>query len=148
MSKSRIEELEEENALLRYRLEEIEASIAVVEDGFAHLPKLSAKEKRVLALLVRFGKRSVGQIHRHLYAMYNDPPPEVVVRQFVKRIRKQLSPLGIEIVTHYGDGYELTPASIAILKRQPDASNCMLSPAQLSAFNAKCTEGRGEAATS
>ncbi|MBK9080195.1 MAG: helix-turn-helix domain-containing protein [Hyphomicrobium sp.] len=147
MTKSRIEELEDECAQLRYRLDEIEASMRAAEDCLLHIANLTPTERRILALLFKCGRRSQFQIEQHLYPGAINPPAEKSIYVFIHKLRLKLAPVGIEIRTIREFGYELTPASIAIIKRQPNVSNCMLAPAQLRAAVANSIQVRVEQGT-
>jgi DNA-binding response OmpR family regulator len=78
---------------------------------------LTASEARVVSILTGCeGVASKDRIMQGLYSLSpNDPPLEKIVDVLICKARAKLKPFGVEIVTRWGRGYEMPPASRAIM---------------------------------
>ncbi len=114
----RIADLEEQVAALRVQLKAMQDAIAA--DAIAlRLPvHLTPSRRRLLGLLLRGGVKPHASIYDVLNAFprADGGPGMKIVDVQVCLLRKDLRPLGVEIVNHHGVGYELTQASIEALK--------------------------------
>lgn len=108
----RIMALEDENDALRQRLEEMTATTFSV-------PGMTASHMVILSLLYRRqGVVSREALHGALYALDPGEGAEMkIIDVFICKIRKQLAPLGVEIESRWGQGYELTPEGREKLSR-------------------------------
>lgn len=115
----RIADLEEEVAALRAQLRAMQDAIAA--DAIAlrlpvHLPPA---RRRMLGLLLRGGVKAYDAIWCVLHPILRHdggPDAVTVIRVHICLLRKELQPLGAEIVNIARIGYEMPPESIAILK--------------------------------
>ena len=107
VARSRVEELEAENAALRARIADLEAN------GIRLFPRrfdLSANQAKMLALLMRPGIFSKDMLMRAIWEGRNyQPNQKKLIDVMIYKMREKLSPLGIEILTMWGQGYYLTP---------------------------------------
>lgn len=114
----RIADLEEQVHALRGQLKAMQDAIAA--DAIAlRLPvHLAPARRRLLGLLLRGGVKTKSAIYDVLYPFPDaDGGPSLkIVDVQISYLRRDLRPLGIEIVTNWSIGYELTPASIETLK--------------------------------
>ncbi len=92
---------------------------------------LTKTEWKLLQLLVTQNHPSKQMIMAELYdEKYGYAPPSPkILDVFICKIRKKLKPFGVEIHTHYGRGYYLTPTDKHVLLVQTRAE--MLKMGQL-----------------
>jgi len=109
--------LELENNELRQRVRDLEREIygapwrAPVELG------LTRSEELILAVLVGREQVSKRFLFNELYGMrLDDVPADKIFDVFVCKLRAKLKPHNLEILTHWGRGYSLSPASRARLR--------------------------------
>jgi hypothetical protein len=118
----RVSELCEEVRRLNDRIEMIEDALSSELQGW-FCPGLTATQKRVVALLVKKRFATKSAIMAFLYSdRADDPPEEKIVDVMICKIRPKLPP-GCEIRTVWGEGFELTEASIRILKGLAGGAN-------------------------
>lgn len=72
--------------------------------------KLTHMEARFLAVLVQHGSRTKEQIYHACYGQRidKDQPEPKIIDVFVCKLRAKLKPHGVEILTRWGYGYELS----------------------------------------
>src|SRR5215831_17895658 len=76
------------------------------------LAKLTYSERMLLGLLMRRHRATKDQMMTVLYADRPDEEPgSKILDVMICKMRKKLSPHGVEIRTIYGAGYELPPTS-------------------------------------
>lgn len=109
---SRIEELEDENTMLR-------EALGLTFWGDPTWP-LSKSERKLLGVLSRVQVASQERLMTALYADTNDPPADKVIMVRITNIRRKLKPYGIEIKNRWGQGYWLTPESREIIRATDD----------------------------
>jgi DNA-binding response OmpR family regulator len=102
----------EEIECLRFRITELEEQI-----GIALQPPtifgLSRSETAVLGILLANPHPRRNTFMVALYGDRLDPPHDKIIDVMIARIRRRLSPLGIEIVTRWGQGYSMPETSKA-----------------------------------
>ena len=113
MAKYRLEELEEENEELRQRVAALEAVLAPGQHENRY--RLTAFEARLLASLAKGGLRTFEHLYQIIYSGRLDPPDTKTLKAHVWKLRQKLIPFGLDVRTVWGQGYELPPASLAIL---------------------------------
>lgn len=113
----RIRELLAENTALRDRVESLE-SILTADVPAAAVADLTKTESQLLGLLKKRPMVTKPQVMEVLYGarIEKDCPEEKIVDVFVCKMRKKLNPLGIEIETVWGQGYQLNAAGRQALK--------------------------------
>jgi two-component system cell cycle response regulator CtrA len=117
IDRQRIAALERELDEARERIRQLEA----IELGAAWVPPiefgLTAGEACVVGCLAAHeGVSTKERIMLALYSQRPEEPPEIkIVDVFVCKARAKLKRFGVEIVTRWGLGYELTPAGRAIV---------------------------------
>lgn len=116
--------LQIECAKLREDLLEARALLREIQDArqndfanYVGVAKLTVHEAKMVALLVRVGRASKDRIYAELYADdYDHAPEPKIVDVFLCKVRRKLTPEGIEIGTVWGYGYEMTRENIARLR--------------------------------
>ena len=84
-----------------------DAGVKIIE-----LAKLTYSERMLLGLLMRRHRATKDQMMTMLYADRPDEEPDSkILDVMICKMRKKLSPYGVEIRTIHGAGYELTPTS-------------------------------------
>ena len=84
-----------------------DAGVKIIE-----LAKLTYSERMLLGLLMRRHRATKDQMMTMLYADRPDEEPDSkILDVMICKMRKKLSPHGVEIRTIHGAGYELTPTS-------------------------------------
>ena len=84
-----------------------DAGVKIIE-----LAKLTYNERMLLGLLMRRHRATKDQMMTMLYADRPDEEPgSKILDVMICKMRKKLSPHGVEIRTIHGAGYELTPTS-------------------------------------
>ena len=84
-----------------------DAGVKIIE-----LAKLTCSERMLLGLLMRRNRATKDQMMTMLYADRPDEEPDSkILDVMICKMRKKLSPHGIEIRTIHGAGYELPPTS-------------------------------------
>jgi two-component system cell cycle response regulator CtrA len=84
-----------------------DAGVKIIE-----LAKLTYSERMLLGLLMRRHRATKDQMMTMLYADRPDEEPcSKILDVMICKMRKKLSPRGVEIRTIRGAGYELTPTS-------------------------------------
>ena len=84
-----------------------DAGVKIIE-----LAKLTYSERMLLGLLMRRHRATKDQMMTMLYADRPDEEPDSkILDVMICKMRKKLSPHGIEIRTIHGAGYELPPTS-------------------------------------
>lgn len=115
------EELEQENAVLRFRLEELLSSAKICP-----LPELNGAKFRILNLLAKRSPEAVRYEALH-HAMNENPQylisPHKALKVHVSRSRAVLKSFGIEIETIWGIGYKLPAKSAAKWTALVDQAN-------------------------
>lgn len=108
---ARLEALEAENERLRNGLDALKDSLGItftapIEWG------LTGSETKVFGRLLRQGVATKDAIMASLYRDEGRDEAEIkIVDVFICKMRKKLAPWGIEILTVWGVGYQLAPAS-------------------------------------
>lgn len=107
---------------LRSEVDSLRAHITVLEHALGltfSAPieyRLTASEQRMLGALMR---RALLTKEAALAALYTDshrdPAEPKIVDVFICKMRKKLTPFGIEIATAWGQGYRLTPESKSLI---------------------------------
>ena len=120
MTCERCQIVEEENEMLREQVEQLKAllrsqTILPLEWG------LTASEQIVLGTLLQRRRASKDTLYQALYAhraLGDDDVEPKIVDVFVCKLRRKLKPFGIEIMTVWGHGYEISAETRrAILER-------------------------------
>jgi two-component system cell cycle response regulator CtrA len=88
----------------------------------AHLPPLTGSEWAVLRLLTAKGKVRRAQIWNYLYSDRLDGPDEKIIDVYISKLRRKLTPVGIEIVTLWGIGYAMPESSRDMVRQGPTAA--------------------------
>ena len=88
---------------------------AGIDAGFEGFPKLTPSEARILANLAIRGVRSHEAIYAAVYWDTRDPPVVNSISVHMVKLRRKLKSRGIQIITHFGRGYELPDASRQIV---------------------------------
>ena len=84
-----------------------DAGVKIIE-----LAKLTYSERMLLGLLMRRNRATKDQMMTMLYADRPDEEPDSkILDVMICKMRKKLSPHGVEIRTIHGAGYELPPTS-------------------------------------
>ena len=84
-----------------------DAGVKIIE-----LAKLTYSERMLLGLLMRRHRATKDQMMTMLYADRPDEEPDSkILDVMICKMRKKLSPHGVEIRTIHGAGYELPPTS-------------------------------------
>ena len=84
-----------------------DAGVKIIE-----LAKLTYSERMLLGLLMRRHRATKDQMMTMLYADRPDEEPDSkILDVMICKMRKKLSPHGVEIRTIHGAGYEFTPTS-------------------------------------
>ena len=111
--------LEAENYALREEVRELRRVFA--DDDVPMIPGVTAKERQVFATLwKREGVVSRHQIMSAIYgAIIDDAPDPKTVDVFICKLRKKLVPLGITIVTVWGQGWRLEDKSAVTVPTSP-----------------------------
>lgn len=101
------QELEDENAVLRARIDELERAL------FADAPvplewRLTAQEARVVGVLLQRPMATKEAVMATLYRNDGKDEAEIkIVDVFICKARKKLAPFGIRINTIWGQGYSI-----------------------------------------
>jgi two-component system cell cycle response regulator CtrA len=105
--------LRREVEVLRDALEAMRGALASdVGVKIIELAKLTYSERMLLGLLIRRHRATKDQMMTMLYADRPDEEPDSkILDVMICRMRKKLSPHGVEIRTIHGAGYELPPTS-------------------------------------
>lgn len=93
-----------------------ERGMVVANGRFA---TLTGSEMQVLEAIVRRAPAIATRAHLmdDLYALRaGDEPLEKIIDVFVCKVRKKLSAVGVEIVTHRGKGYSLAIKGVRVVK--------------------------------
>lgn len=102
--------------MLRERIIELEEALT----GTTLLPRefrLTESEARLLGVLMQRADANRDVIMAALYRdIHKDEPDPKIVDIFICNIRKKLKPFGIEILTRWGQGYEMPPGSKQIVR--------------------------------
>lgn len=104
----RIEILEEENRQLREKIAELTGrDIALVARCRLGLTQTEAT---IFAILVRCGMATHEQLRELIYeaSEFDLLRPHEAVRSHMKRMRRRLRPIGLDVKTVYSMGYEMT----------------------------------------
>lgn len=116
--RKRVASLSEQNRDLHDRIASIEDALQSEVDAWL-LTGLTQTERQVLAFLVKKGKASKTAIHQYVYSLDPQGGAEIkIIDVMVCKLRKKL-PANVEILTIWGVGYEIPPASLEILRRAP-----------------------------
>jgi two-component system cell cycle response regulator CtrA len=117
-----------EIARLEGQVEMLQDALGMTKEPFLGLG-LTPAEHRLLGI---FEARGLVTKEAAMLALYADRPneePEIkIIDVFVCKLRRKLKPLGIEIETKWGHGYQLADASKKLLAqmradlRQPEAA--------------------------
>ncbi len=93
-----------------------ETSDLIIDAGIVvcngHVASLTMQEHALLEILAaaKGNVRSKERLLASIYALQPDEPPELkIIDVFVCKLRKKLKPLGVEILTVWGQGYRLLP---------------------------------------
>lgn len=110
--RERIDRLEIENDELRERVAELEEILFATD---WHCPiefRLTGSEAAILAAMLRRERCSKEFLHMATARPGEEKDTELkIIDVWICKMRKKLEPFGIEIVTLWGQGYCLTPAS-------------------------------------
>jgi DNA-binding response OmpR family regulator len=110
------------------RAEELEARVAGLEQqiGLALQPPtvfdLTRKETAILGVLLanRHPRRETFMVA--LYSDRPNPPHSKIIDVYISHLRRKLAPLGIQIDTRFGEGFEIPEESKARARRLMDAA--------------------------
>ncbi|SEQ71000.1 two-component system, cell cycle response regulator CtrA [Faunimonas pinastri] len=107
---ARLDALQAEIDRLQDRIEILEAAMGM--EFLAPVEfRLTGSENRVLGVLL---KRDLATRNALLAALYRDDgrdqPEEKIIDVFICKLRAKLRPFGLEIATHWGNGWSMTPA--------------------------------------
>lgn len=108
---TRIRLLEEENQVLRDRIEWLERELLGRTD---HVPLewgLTGMQARFILALARRAEMTKEQLLVALYSDRNEEPGPKIVDVFVHHLRRKLKRHGVEITTLWGRGYALDAAT-------------------------------------
>lgn len=93
-----------------------ETSEMIIDQGIVvcngRVAMLTRQEFALIEILVaaKGHVRSRERLLDVLYSLQPDDPPEIkIIDVFVCKLRKKLTPLGVEILTVWGQGYRLVP---------------------------------------
>lgn len=104
---ARMRLLEEENTTLRDRVEHLEEEIGLAADFPVHFG-LTGQESICLGVLLKNNAPRKSTFMTALYSdRLEDDVEEKIIDVFICKMRKKLSPLGIQIETMWGEGYFL-----------------------------------------
>ncbi|AKR55724.1 hypothetical protein XM25_07920 [Devosia sp. H5989] len=81
---------------------------------------LTYTEAAILGLLMRRDLVSRDMAMTVLYGDRSDPPDANIVSVYIVKLRRKLSPRGINIVTSWAQGWSLTPESKALVASMRD----------------------------
>lgn len=108
-----------EIAALRVKLAEKDATIREFKKQqrqawhpFYRVAGLQPIEARFVGALVKHRVRTHEQMYFALYGdrHYDNPPQDRGMRECLpSKIRRKLRPFGIDIISHWGEGFEMTP---------------------------------------
>lgn len=108
---ARIDALEAENERLRGDIDALRDAFGMAINPWVGLG-LTPSEARLFGALVKRGQLSKQQIMTAMYSARAEDDPEIkIVDVFVCKVRKKLTPYGIEITTVWGQGYAMPPES-------------------------------------
>jgi DNA-binding response OmpR family regulator len=109
----RAEVLDAENETLRDRVRDLEKEIGLAAEA---PPMFGLTRSEALMFGVLLNNRTC-QVSTFMTALFSleidDPPEEKILDVWVCKMRKKLTPYGIEIKTHWGVGYEMPEESKA-----------------------------------
>lgn len=104
---ARLEVVEEENALLRERVAELERVLGITLDAPLEWG-LTGQESRVMGALIARPLVTKDVAMAALYRDFGrDEPEPKIIDVFICKIRKKVRPFGIEIETVWGQGYRI-----------------------------------------
>jgi two-component system, cell cycle response regulator CtrA len=116
-------DLAAENARLKERIEDLEEEVRQLKaDHFKdeiYIPiewVLTQKEAGIVRALSVGRVVSKGQLLDSISHANGEQPEIKIVDVFICKIRKKLKPFGLEITTHWGAGYSLPEATLAVLR--------------------------------
>ncbi len=111
-----IAKLETENEELRDRIDQLEGELKWTGFRFPLEWCLTPKEAKLLSALASRMVCSKEFLHLTLYGLDPSGGAEIkIVDVFICKIRKKISPAGINIVTQWGSGYALDAPSLKIV---------------------------------
>jgi DNA-binding response OmpR family regulator len=108
------EQLEERDETIRQLREAASSGIAIPE----WMPHLTATERLMLAIFADGKVHSRENVMDRLYGDRTEAPISKIVDVYIIRLRRKLAPLGIQIETLWGQGWRLTPESIALMRAE------------------------------
>lgn len=117
--------LQAELDVVKERYEQIKGAINPRPERFFGYAGLTKSEARVLALIVTRLKASQDSL---LQAVSGEGDSVALVRVYVCKIRKKLTPLGIKIKNVWGYGYEISAADKERLIRLAELPECLDAP--------------------
>lgn len=104
----RLEVVERENAELRERVRQLEDTLFARDAVVPWEWGLTPSERRVLGVLIARDLATKPAVLAALYTgLGRDEAEERIVDVFICKIRRKLTPFGVGIVTHWGQGFEL-----------------------------------------
>ncbi len=116
MSEADLRSLRRQNDLLRERITELESHVRRLSgDDEAERAQrylgLSVSESKIFGFMVRRGSADYGLLAEALY-WDNEYPEDVTnaVRAVMKRMRRKIRPLGMDMTTEYRVGWSMTDA--------------------------------------
>jgi two-component system cell cycle response regulator CtrA len=115
----RLKVLEGENEILRERIAELDRAL-IGEDPLPIEWRLTEHETIVMGVLLHRELATKDAIMTALYGGRVDDAAEAkIVDVFICKMRRKLAPFGIEIKTHWGQGYFIAaPAKASIARRR------------------------------
>jgi two-component system cell cycle response regulator CtrA len=120
---ARLEVVERENELLRERIVQLEAmlmgnELPPIEFG------LTGSEGRVFGMLMQRTHATKDALMAALYRDLGKDEAELkIVDVFICKLRRKLKPFGIQIVTRWGNGYEMPAASKQLVREMMPATS-------------------------
>lgn len=122
-----VRDLRRENDRLRLRVAELEERVSRLSgsdeaDKARTVLGLSLNEARLFGIILRRGAADYGLLDDALYSYDSEGEggpgrPHEAVRSVIKRMRRKIRPLGLDVTTEYSFGYTMTEAMRARARR-------------------------------
>lgn len=107
MSEPLVQQLREENELLRERVRQLEEALVPPSCVVPKAWGLTGKEARVFAHLTTRNIASRQSIMMALYSDRLEEPDAQVITTYICKLRAKLKPFGVTITNVWGQGYSL-----------------------------------------
>lgn len=115
---ARLEALSAENERLRDELDALKSSLGLTFQSPLEW-RLTGSETKVFGRLLRGGLTTKDALMATLYRDGAKDEAEIkIVDVFICKLRKKLKPFGLEILTVWGAGYQMSPASKERFERE------------------------------